>query len=66
MVKSRSHDRGCAEYGCAGARRIGPVPHVTHTPVASPPNQTWNELPQPQLLTTFGLLKTKPRFSRPS
>ena len=28
--------------------------------------QTWNELPQPQLLTTFGLLKTNPRFSRPS
>lgn len=30
------------------------------------PGQTWNELPQPQLLTTFGLLNTNPRFSRPS
>ena len=29
-------------------------------------DQTWKELPQPQLLTTFGLLKTNPRFSRPS
>jgi hypothetical protein len=28
--------------------------------------QTWNELPQPHDLTTFGLLKTNPRFSRPS
>ena len=28
--------------------------------------QTWNELPQPHDLTTFGLLKTKPRFSSPS
>ena len=28
--------------------------------------QTWNELPHPQLLTTLGLLNTKPRFSRPS
>ena len=28
--------------------------------------QTWNELPQPQVLTTLGLLKTKPRFSSPS
>ncbi len=30
------------------------------------PDQTWNELPQPHDLTTFGLLKTKPRFSSPS
>mgnify|MGYP001060199699 CR=1 FL=1 len=30
------------------------------------PAQTWNDEPQPQLLTTFGLLKTNPRFSRPS
>jgi hypothetical protein len=29
-------------------------------------DQTWNELPQPQLLTTLGLLNTNPRFSRPS
>ena len=28
--------------------------------------QTWNDDPQPQDLVTLGLLKTNPRFSRPS
>jgi hypothetical protein len=41
-------------------RATGPVPP------AADGDQTWNELPQPQLLTTLGLLKTNPRFSRPS
>ena len=29
-------------------------------------NYAWNELPQPQLFTAFGLSNVKPRFSMPS
>lgn len=29
-------------------------------------NQAWNELPQPQDFTAFGLSNVKPRFSSPS
>ena len=31
-----------------------------------PPDQAWNELPQPQVLTALGFSNVKPRFSRPS
>ena len=46
-----------------------PCPHASRG-VASrgdaAERQTWNELPQPQLLETFGLLKANPRLPRSS
>ena len=50
----------------AAAGLDDPVTAVAVIRPSGPVDQTWNEEPQPQLLTTFGLLKTNPRFSRPS